>query len=147
MIGIAIALIVVGLSAMVAMVYSQGNTVRRIEETQLKQINSDVTCSKLNRQIIENIDKRITNTHERIDNVITVHNAAIEHYDSEIDQIIDRMDQIVADIAELNKEHISDHRDLIDIRQRYILYREPLHPNGGVQWSEEIKASEDAIDG
>lgn len=124
MIGIAIALIVVGLSAMVAMVYSQGNTVRRIEETQLKQINSDVTCSKLNRQIIENIDKRITNTHERIDNVITVHNAAIEHYDSEIDQIITRLNEITADIARIDK-------DEKEIRSYYINFRTPTHPNGG----------------
>lgn len=104
-----------------------------IEQTQLKQISADTTAQKL-------VD-------QRIDNIITIHNATVEHYDDEIDQIIARMDQIVADIAELNKEHISDHRDLVDIRQRYILYREPSHPNGGVQWSEEIKASEDAIDG
>lgn len=131
MIGIVIALIIVGFASMFAMVHSQSGTVRRIEETQLKQINYDVTCSKLNRQIIENIDKRITNTHERIDNIITIHNANVDHYDSEINQIIARMDQITADIAELNKENISDHRDLVDIRQRYILYREPKHPNGG----------------
>ena len=106
MIGIGIALIIVGFASMFAMVHSQSGTVRRIEETQLKQI-SDAS------------------------NIITVHNATVDHYDSEIDQIIDRMDQIVADIAELNKEHISDHRDPVDIRQRYILYREPSHPNGG----------------
>ena len=124
MIGIAIALIVVGLSAMVAMVYSQSNTVRRIEETQLKQINSDVTCSKLNRQIIENIDKRITNTHERIDNIITIHNANVDHYDSEINQIIARMDQITADIARIDN-------DEKELRRYYVNFRTPTHPNGG----------------
>ena len=124
MIGIAIALIVAGLSAMVAMVYSQSNTVRRIEETQLKQINSDVTCSKLNRQIIENIDKRITNTHERIDNIITIHNANVDHYDSEINQIIARMNEITADIARIDK-------DEKEIRSYYINFRTPTHPNGG----------------
>ena len=116
---IAIVLAIVAVCASV--VYLNLKTVS-IEQTQLKQISSE-------------------------SNIITVHNATVDHYDSEIDQIIARMDQIVADIAELNKEHISDHRDLVDIRQRYILYREPSHPNGGVQWSEEIKASEDAIDG
>ncbi len=100
-----------------------------IEQTQLKQISADTTAQKL-------VD-------QRIDNIITIHNATVEHYDDEIDQIIARMDQIVADIAELNKEHISDHRDLVDIRQRYILYREPSHPNGGVQWSETVKVTED----
>lgn len=124
MIGIAIALIVVGLAAMVAMVYSQSGTVRRIEETQLRQIGADTTAQKM-------ID-------QRIDNIITAHNATIDRYDERLDEkddevkmITSRLDQIVADIAELNKEHISDHRDLVDIRQRYILYREPKHPNGG----------------
>lgn len=124
MIGIVIALIIVGFASMFAMVHSQSGTVRRIEETQLKQINSDVTCSKLNRQIIENIDKRITNTHERIDNVITVHNANVDHYDNEINQIIARMDQIVADIARIDK-------DEKEIRSYYINFRTPTHPNGG----------------
>ena len=124
MIGIVIALIIVGFASMFAMVHSQSGTVRRIEETQLRQINSDVTCSKLNRQIIENIDKRITNTHERIDNVITVHNAAIEHYDSEIDQIINRLNEITADIARIDK-------DEKEIRSYYINFRTPTHPNGG----------------
>lgn len=117
MIGIAIALIVVGLAAMVAMVYSQSGTVRRIEETQLRQIGADTTAQKM-------ID-------QRIDNIITVHNSSIEHYDSEIDQIIKQLNEITADIARMDQMTAQDHRDLVDIRQRYILYREPKHPNGG----------------
>lgn len=143
MIGIAIALIVVSFAAMAAMVYSQSNTVRRIEETQLRQIGADTTVRKLNDETIETIDKRITNAHERIDNIITIHNANVDHYDNEIDQIIARMDQITADIAELNKENISDHRDLVDIRQRYINYRTPVKSNGGVDWAPEFPSQED----
>ena len=124
MIGIAIALIVVGLSAMVAMVYSQGNTVRRIEETQLRQIGADTTVRKLNDETVEIIDKRITNAHERIDNIITIHNANVDHYDSEINQIIARMDQITADITRIDK-------DEKEIRSYYINFRTPTHPNGG----------------
>lgn len=110
MIGIAIALIVVGLSGMVAMVYSQGNTVRRIEETQLRQIGADTTERKL-------ID-------QRIDNIITIHNANVDHYDNEINQIIARMDQITADIARIDN-------DEKEIRSYYINFRTPTHPNGG----------------
>lgn len=80
---------------------------------------------------------------ERISNIVTVHNATIEHYDSEIDQIIARMDQITADIAELNKEHISDHKNLVDIRMRYINYRTPVQSNGGVDWAPEFPSQED----
>lgn len=110
MIGIAIALIVVGLAAMVAMVYSQSNTVRRIEETQLRQIGADTTAQKM-------ID-------QRIDNIITVHNSSIEHYDSEIDQIIARMDQITSDIARIDN-------DEKELRRYYVNFRTPTHPNGG----------------
>ena len=122
MIGIAIALIVVGLSAMVAMVYSQGNTVHRIEETQLRQIGADTTERKL-------ID-------QRIDNIITVHNSSIEHYDSEIDQIINRLNEITADIARIDN-------DEKELRRYYVNFREPVHGNGGVDWAPEFPTQED----
>jgi septal ring factor EnvC (AmiA/AmiB activator) len=117
MIGIVIALIIVGFASMFAMVHSQSGTVRRIEETQLRQISADTTAQKM-------ID-------QRIDNIITVHNSSIEHYDSEIDQIIKQLNEITADIARMDQMTAQDHRDLVDIRERYILYREPKHPNGG----------------
>ena len=124
MIGVAIALIVVSFAAMVAMVYSQSNTVRRIEETQLRQIGADTTARKLNDETIEIIDKRITNAHERIDNIITIHNANVDHYDNEIDQIITRMDQITEDIARIDN-------DEKELRRYYVNFRTPTHPNGG----------------
>lgn len=124
MIGIVIALIIVGFASMFAMVHSQSGTVRRIEETQLRQIGADTTVRKLNDETIEIIDKRITNAHERIDNIITIHNANVDHYDNEIDQIIARMDQITADIARIDK-------DEKEIRSYYINFRTPTHPNGG----------------
>jgi len=136
MIGIAIALIVVGLAAMVAMVYSQSNTVRRIEETQLKQISADTTVRKLNDETIEIIDKRITNAHERIDNIITIHNANVDHYDNEIDQIITRIDQITADIARIDN-------DEKELRRYYVNFREPVQSNGGVDWAPEFPSQEE----
>lgn len=122
MIGIAIALIVVSFAAMVAMVYSQSNTVRRIEETQLRQIGADTTERKL-------ID-------QRIDNIITIHNATVEHYDSEIDQIIKRLNEITEDIARIDN-------DEKELRRYYVNFREPVQGNGGVDWAEKIRSSED----
>lgn len=122
MIGIALALVVIGLAAMVAMVYSQSNTVRRIEDTQLRQINADTTERKL-------ID-------QRINNIITIHNAAIEHYDNEIDQIVARMDQITADIARIDN-------DEKELRRYYVNYRTPVQSNGGVDWAPEFPSQED----
>ena len=124
MIGIVIALIIVGFASMFAMVHSQSNTVRRIEETQLRQIGADTTVRKLNDETIEIIDKRTTNAHERIDNIITIHNANVDHYDNEIDQIITRIDQITADIARIDN-------DEKELRRYYVNFRTPTHPNGG----------------
>lgn len=73
---------------------------------------------------------------ERISNIVTVHNATIEHYDNEIDQIINRLNQITEDIARI------DH-DQTEIRKYYINFRTPVHPNGGVPWSNEIKCTDD----
>jgi len=110
MIGIVIALIIVGFASMFAMVHSQSGTVRRIEETQLRQIGADTTAQKM-------ID-------QRIDNIITAHNSTVEHYDDEIDKIIARMNVITADIARIDK-------DEKEIRSYYINFRTPTHPNGG----------------
>lgn len=110
MIGIVIALIIVGFASMFAMVHSQSGTVRRIEETQLRQIGADTTAQKL-------ID-------QRIDNIITIHNATVEHYDSEIDQICKAMDKICEDIHRIDN-------DEKELRRYYVNFRTPTHPNGG----------------
>lgn len=122
MIGIVIALIIVGFASMFAMVHSQSGTVRRIEETQLRQIGADTTERKL-------ID-------QRIDNIITIHNANVDHYDNEINQIIARMDQITADIARIDN-------DEKELRRYYANFREPVQGNGGVDWAPEFPSQED----
>lgn len=43
----------------------------------------------------------------------------------EIDEIVETMNKIAEDIARLDAQTSQDHRDLVDIRSRYILYREP----------------------
>ena len=105
----------------------------------LKTISIEKELAELNaeRVTLETVQRQAD---ERISNIVTVHNATIEHYDNEIDQIINRLNQITEDIARI------DH-DQTEIRKYYINYREPSHPNGGVPWSETVKVSEDAIDG
>lgn len=126
-----IGLILIWLAVLVlgAAVIDQRKAFAKLEEIEMRSISSLAT-------IKQDMDKRM-------DGFVSIHNASVDHYDSEIDQIIARMDQITADIAELNKEHQQDRRDLVDIRQRYILYREPKHPNGGVEWAKDIRCSED----
>lgn len=43
----------------------------------------------------------------------------------EIDEVIETMNKIAEDIGRLDAQTSQDHRDLVDIRSRYILYREP----------------------
>ena len=132
MIGIAIALIVVGLSAMVAMVYSQSNTVRRIEETQLRQIGADTTERKL-------ID-------QRIDNIITVHNSSIEHYDSEIDQIIKQLNEITADIQRLDAEMKYQQTRMNTVYPWFENSEYGTKANAGVKWAPEFPTQEEGND-
>ena len=129
MIGIAIALIVVGLSAMVAMVYSQGNTVHRIEETQLRQIGADTTAQKL-------ID-------QRIDNIITVHNSSIEHYDNEIDQIVKRLNEITADIQRLDAEMKYQQTRMNTVYPWFENSEYGTKANAGVKWAPEFPSQEE----
>lgn len=129
MIGIAIALIVVGLAAMVAMVYSQSNTVRRIEETQLRQIGADTTAQKM-------ID-------QRIDNIITVHNSTVEHYDSEIDKIIKQLNEITADIQRLDAEMKYQQTRMNTVYPWFENSEYGVKANAGVKWAPEFTTQED----
>ena len=76
---------------------------------------------------------RIEKLDEAIDN-------GLDLAEMQIKEITARLEEITADI------HRIDH-DEKDIRKYYMYYREPSHPNGGVQWSETVKVKEDAIDG
>lgn len=122
MIGVIIALAVVGLAAMIALTYRQTGAINKIEEIQLKQIASETDSRK-------SID-------QRIEHIITIHNSTVEHYDSEIDQICKAMDKICEDI------HRIDHEQK-DLRRYYINYRTPVQSNGGVDWAGKIRSSED----
>ena len=132
MIGIAIALIVVGLSAMVAMVYSQSNTVRRIEETQLRQIGADTTAQKM-------ID-------QRIDNIITVHNSTVEHYDDEIDKIIARMNEITEGIQRLDAEMKYQQTRMNTVYPWFENSEYGAKANVGVKWAPEFPTQEEGND-
>lgn len=60
-----------------------------------------------------------------------------------INEITARLEEIAKDIKRLDERTDADHKNLVDIRRRYVLFREQPHPNGGVQWSETVKVTED----
>lgn len=51
----------------------------------------------------------------------------VNEYDSQIEEVIERMQAIANDIERLDAQAQRDHLDLVDIRERYILYREPTN--------------------
>lgn len=63
----------------------------------------------------------------------------------DIADIISKLESITKDIEKLNERTEVDHKNLVDIRQRYILYKEPTVPviNGGVPWAKGIKCNEE----
>ena len=73
---------------------------------------------------LTNIKKGMEN---RIDRYIETHNATVDHYDQQIDEIIERMNKITEDIARI------DH-DEKDLRKYYVNYRKP-NDNFGVNWA------------
>jgi len=62
-----------------------------------------------------------------------------------INEITARLEEIAKDIKRLDERSDADHKNLVDIRQRYILYKEPTVPviNGGVPWAKDYKVGED----
>lgn len=73
---------------------------------------------------------------EAIDKGLDLAEMRITSNEDSIKEIISKLEEITADI------HRIDH-DETEIRKYYINYRMPSHPNGGVQWSETVKVTED----
>ena len=83
--------------------------------------------------------------------------SAIKQQRADIDNITDRMEEIIKDIARLDSEQAIDRRNLNDIRRRYVLYKPKdisdedfknrvnavLANGAGVSWSKEVRCKDD----
>lgn len=56
-------------------------------------------------------------------------NEQIDHWQAEIDEAIARMDSVAKDIERIDQQAKRDHNNLVDIRSRYVLYRDPVEKN------------------
>lgn len=115
MIIMAIALVVVSV-AIVMLLLKQGSTDAIIEKTE-QEIDTKASTAE-----VESVKQRLNNQ--------------TSDTDRQIKEITARLEEIAADI------HRIDH-DETEIRKYYINYRQPSHPNGGVNWSETVKVTED----
>lgn len=110
-----IGLILIWLAVLVlgAAIIDQRKAFTKLEEIEMRSISSLTT-------IKQDMDKRM-------DGFVSIHNASVDHYDKEIEEIIQRMNKITEDIARI------DH-DEKDLRKYYVNYRKP-NDNFGVNWA------------
>lgn len=83
--------------------------------------------------------------------------SAIKQQRADIDNITDRMEEIIKDIARLDNEQAIDRRNLNDIRRRYVLYKPKdisdedfknrvnavLTNGAGVSWAKDFPCNEE----
>ena len=83
--------------------------------------------------------------------------SAIKQQRADIDNITDRLEEIIKDIARLDSEQAIDRRNLNDIRRRYVLYKPKdisdedfknrvnavLTNGAGVSWVKEMRCTDD----
>ena len=70
--------------------------------------------------------------------------AIAERFDKEderIEDIISKLEAITVDIKRLDETTAQDHRDLVDIRERYILWRKPINWAGDYEEQESEERS------
>lgn len=83
-----------------------------------------------------------------IDNGLDLAEMQIVTNNDSIKDITARLEEIAKDIKRLDERTDADHKNLVDIRERYILFRTPTTPaeNSGVEWAKDIKCKEEDND-
>lgn len=71
------------------------------------------------------------------------HEMQIARANDLIADIIAKLEAITADIHQIDERTKKDHCDLVDIRTRYVNFRNPVQSNAGVEWSNDHKCKED----
>ena len=61
--------------------------------------------------------------------------------DERVEDIISQLEAITTDIKRLDETTAQDHRDLVDIRERYILWRKPINWAGDYEEQESEERS------
>lgn len=123
-----IGLILIWLAVLVlgAAIIDQRKAFTKLEEIEMRSISSLTT-------IKQDMDKRM-------DGFVSIHNASVDHYDKEIEEIIQRMEKITEDIARI------DH-DEKDLRKYYVNYTSRTDTGAGVSWAKDFPDQEEQTDG
>lgn len=118
-----IGLILIWLAVLVlgAAIIDQRKAFTKLEEIEMRSISSLTT-------IKQDMDKRM-------DGFVSIHNASVDHYDKEIEEIVQKMEKITEDIARI------DH-DEKDLRRYYVNYKQPVVSDHGVEWAKDFPDQE-----
>ena len=71
----------------------------------------------------------------------------VNEFNESIEETISLLEQITADIKRLDEQATRDHANLVDIRERYILWRDPVDTGSGVNWASQYKCNEETENG
>ena len=118
-----IGLILIWLAVLVlgAAVIDQRKAFAKLEEIEMRSISSLTTIKK-------DMDKRM-------DGFVDIHNASVDHYDKEIEEIVQKMEKITEEIKRI------DH-DEKDLRRYYVNYKQPVVSDHGVEWAKDFPDQE-----
>lgn len=143
--------IVATVACMVMLTY-RINIVEKKTDTAIKMADNTDTAIQ-----VKNLDAYTKNSvgvaNVNFDSV----SSAIKQQRADIDNITDRLEEIIKDIARLDSEQAIDRRNLNDIRRRYVLYKPKdisdedfknrvnavLTNGAGVSWSKEMRCKDD----
>ena len=79
----------------------------------------------------------------KLETVMRAHDMRIDDICKDIDEIDDQIEAILKVLEDITADIHRIDNDEKDIRKYYMYYREPSHPNGGVNWSNEIECTDD----
>lgn len=109
------------------------------------RLNNHEADTNLEIEDLKNRYDKISQIDDSIDKDLDGVELQVAKQHDDIADIISKLESITKDIEKLNERTEVDHKNLVDIRQRYILYKEPTVPviNGGVPWAKDIKCKEE----
>lgn len=109
---VAVCLLIILTAITVKKVGDMDSTLDTIDD----RVNEDAATATANKIFVE---RKI----EQFDQELTRHK--VEYYDQG-EAVLNLLEEIVKDIGRLDAIQVRDHRDLVDIRSRYINFREPI---------------------
>lgn len=63
--------------------------------------------------------------------------------EAKVERLLSITEKLADDYALIEKQQKQDRHELIDIKQRYVLYREPVDNGAGVPWASEYRCKDD----